>query len=306
MLPIDHSAVSEIASEGQIAQLISDKKISLLCKVSARKALVITKEGKVWYARAHGRFNGYCYLYNKDAVECLRKGSAKITASRVSTEGFIDWSTDSPFKIDFPISYIEKWEPLDKPKKPELLHALFNPTAHEPVLSQLDRAVNSGNGDNDFTKFLSKASQVLKNANKGTKAALNMREIEIHKLDLLVDLDRLKELVQPIESSQTSHQDPEGKERWSLNRKLESVGLKPTRLHQVLYRVMEASEDKSAKAIFNLIEKDFYSEGQELNVADTITEITDIYLYWEDSSGKNRRNKFKTLEDRLTKLRKLG
>ncbi|PWW33773.1 hypothetical protein DFO83_1151 [Idiomarina loihiensis] len=130
-----------------------------------------------------------------------------------------------------------------------------------------------------------------------------MREIEIHKLDLLIDLARLKELVQPTESS---HQDPEGKDRWELNKKLESVNLKPTRLHQVLYRVMEASEDKSAKAIFNLIEEDFYSEGQELNVADTITEITDIYLYWEDSSGKNRRNKFKTLEDRLTKLRKLG
>lgn len=305
MIPIDHHSIESVASEGQIAQLISDKKISLLCKVSARKALVITKEGKAWYARAHGRFNGYCYLYNKDAVECLRKGSAKITASRVSTEGFIDWSTDSPFKIDFPISYIEKWEPLDKPQKPELLHALFNPTAHEPVLNQLDRAVSSGNGDNDFTKFLSKASQVLKNANKGTKAALNMREIEIHKLDLLVDLDRLKELLQPTESSQTSHQDPEGKERWELNKKLESVGLQPTRLNQLLYRVMNASKDKSAKAIFNLIEEDFYSKEQELNVADTITGISDTHLYWEDSSGQNRENKFKTLENQLTRLRKL-
>ena len=305
MLPIDHSAVSEIASEGQIAQLISDKKISLLCKVSARKALVITKEGEAWYARAHGRFNGYCYLYNKDAVECLRKGSIKITASRVSTDGFIDWSTDSPFKIDFPISYIEKWEPLDRPQKPELLHALFNPTAHEPVVNQLDKAVSSGKGGNEFTEFLSKASQVFKNAKRGTKSALNMRGIEIHKLDLLIDLDRLKELVQLTESSQTSHQDPEGKERWEIEKKLASVGLKPTRLNQLLYRVMNASKDKSAKAIFNLIEEDFYSKEQELNVADTITGISGTHLYWEDSSGQNRENKFKTLENQLTRLRKL-
>ncbi|WP_417442581.1 hypothetical protein [Idiomarina abyssalis] len=300
MTPIDHSTVTQVASEGLIAQLVADKELPLFCKVSARKAVL----RDYWTAGAHGRFSGYCYLNNKDAVECLRKGKAKITSGKLSTEGFIDWSNESPFKVKFPIANIKKWQPMEVPETPVWVHAIFNPTAHAPITSQLEKFATLRGGNSDLEKLFAATANEFSKAKVGAKASLDMRPVEVYKLDLLIELEQLKALVSP-KTIKLPHQDIEGKARWELHKELESAGLKPLKINLLLHRVMKSSGETSAKGIFNLIEEDFYSADQELDVADTVTRITETHIYWSDNEGKECKTTFKTLENRLPKLRKL-